>query len=147
MSRRLLLATFACLASSGLLFLHARADEQPTQFQAALDAAHEVPPTHSQGSGRLDGTLNRADKTFTYTVTYRDLSGPVTAAHFHGPADPGANAGVVQPLQAPLTSPIKGKATLTDQQMGDLLANKLYVNLHTQQNPNGEIRGQVVKSY
>ncbi|MBV8399677.1 MAG: CHRD domain-containing protein [Acetobacteraceae bacterium] len=147
MSRRLLLATVACLASSGLLFLNARADEQPTQFNAALDGAHEVPPTKSPGTGRLEGALNRADKTFTYTVTYRDLSGPAVAAHLHGPADPGANAGIVVPLQAPLTSPIKGKATLTDQQMDELLANKLYVNIHTQQNPNGEIRGQVLKSY
>jgi hypothetical protein len=147
MSRRLLLATVACLASSGLLFLNARADEQPTQFQASLDGAHEVPPTKSSGTGKMQGTLNRADKTLDYTVTYRDLSGPAVAAHFHGPADPGANAGIVVPLQAPLTSPIKGKATLTDQQMDELLANKLYVNIHTQQNPGGEIRGQVVKAY
>jgi hypothetical protein len=50
----------------------------------------------------------------------------------------------VQPLQAPLTSPIKGSATVTDQQMNDLLANKWYVNVHTQAHPNGEIRGQVL---
>jgi len=94
----------------------------------------------------MDGTLSRETKMLTYTVTYQGMSGPVTAGHFHGPADPGVNAGVQVPLPSPGTSPINGKATLTDQQVNDLLANKLYVNLHTQQNPNGEIRGQVVRS-
>jgi hypothetical protein len=141
----MLLATVACLASVGL-YGYARADEQPTDFHATLDAAHEVPPNQSKGSGRMDATFNRQTKMLTYTVNYQDLSGPVTAGHFHGPADPGANAGVVVPLQAPMTSPINGKATLNDQQINDLAANKLYVNLHTQQNPNGEIRGQLVRS-
>ncbi|MBV8095736.1 MAG: CHRD domain-containing protein [Acetobacteraceae bacterium] len=144
MPRRLLLATAACVLSVGLS-LAAVAAEQPIEFHGALDGAHEVPGTQSEGSGRIDGTLDRQNKVFTYTVTYKGLSGPVTAAHFHGPADPGANAGVVVPLQQPLTSPIKGKATLNDQQMDELMSNKLYVNLHTQKNPNGEIRGQVLR--
>jgi CHRD domain len=144
MSRRLLLATVACLASSG--FFLARADEQPVQFHATLDAAHEVPPNQTKGTGRMDGTLSRETKILTYTVTYQGLSGPVTAAHFHGPADPGANAGVLVPIQNATASPVNGKATLTDQQINDLMANKLYVNVHTQQNPNGEIRGQVARS-
>ncbi|MBV8615005.1 MAG: CHRD domain-containing protein, partial [Acetobacteraceae bacterium] len=63
--------------------------------------------------------------------------------HFHGPAEPGQNAPVVIPLSQPLTSPIKGKVTLTDQQMNDLMANKWYVNVHTKEDPMGEIRGQV----
>ena len=30
-----------------------------------------------------------------YTVTYKDLSGPAVGAHFHGPSEPGKNAGIV----------------------------------------------------
>ncbi|HJS86282.1 MAG TPA: CHRD domain-containing protein [Acetobacteraceae bacterium] len=141
MIRRTLLIT-ACAASFGIL-PGARADEMPIQLHAPMDAAQEVPPNQSKGTGSMEGTLNRSTKELTYTVTYQNLTGPATAAHFHGPANPGQNAPVVIPLQQPLTSPIKGKATLTDQQMNDLLANKWYVNVHTQANPGGEIRGQV----
>jgi hypothetical protein len=120
----------------------AHAAEPPVQLHGTLDGTHEVPPVQTDGKGRLEATLDRAAKTLTYSVTYQGLSGPATAAHFHGPADPGSNAGVVVPLQA--TSPIKGTATLTDQQMTDLLANKWYVNVHTQAHPGGEIRAQVL---
>ena len=40
-------------------------------------------------------------------------------------------------------SPIKGTATLKPQEVTDLKAGKEYVNIHTQQNPAGEIRGQL----
>ncbi len=56
-------------------------------------------------------------------MTYKDLSGPATAAHFHGPAAAGANAPPVVPIPPDkLASPIKGEATLTDAQAADLEA-------------------------
>ncbi len=87
-----------------------------------------------------------ATKTLTWTVTYSGLSGPVTAGHVHGPAAPGANAGVLVPFSGDLASPIKGSATLTDAQISDLEAGKLYVNLHTADNKPGEIRGQLMRT-
>ena len=39
--------------------------------------------------------------------------------------------------------PMTGTATLTDAQITDLLAGKYYVNVHTEQNKGGEIRGQL----
>ena len=86
---------------------------------------------HHQGHGRAQATYDPASKKLTYTVNYKDLSGPATAAHFHGPAAAGANAGVVVPAAAPLTSPIKGEATLTDAQAADLAAGRWYFNIHT----------------
>jgi hypothetical protein len=73
------------------------------------------------------------------------LSGPATAAHFHGPAEPGKNAGVKVPIPNATASPTEGSATLTDEQAADLMAGKYYVNVHTAANPGGEIRGQVTK--
>jgi hypothetical protein len=142
MIRRTLLLAAVCAASFGVL-PSVRADDMPIQLHATMNGAQEVPPNQTQGSGMMGGTLNRSTKELTYSVTYQNLTGPATAAHFHGPAGPGQNAPVVLPLQQPLTSPIKGKATLTDQQMNDLLANKWYVNVHTKEHPGGEIRGQV----
>jgi hypothetical protein len=81
-------------------------------------------------------------KTLTYSATYKDLTGPVVAAHFHGPAAAGGNAPPVVPAVAS-PSPIKGTATLTDAQIADLNAGKWYFNVHTAANPGGEIRGTV----
>jgi hypothetical protein len=66
------------------------------------------------------------------------------AAHIHGPADPGKNAGVVVPLTGSLKSPIKGSKVLTSAEVADLEAGKYYVNIHTAANKGGEIRGQLM---
>ena len=84
-------------------------------------------------------------KTFTYSATYKDLTGPAVAAHFHGPAAPGANAPPVLPVTV-TPSPLKGSATLTDAQIADLNAGKWYFNIHTMAHPPGEIRGQVTET-
>ena len=65
-------------------------------------------------------------------------------AHIHGPGEQGANAGIVLRFKF-VESPIKLSATLTDAQAADLLAGKLYVNIHTELNPGGEIRGNLTK--
>lgn len=131
----------AILFTATLLAGAARAET--VTFNARLDGAAEVPAKTTAGKGDAMATLDTATKILTYTVTYSDLSGPATAAHIHGPAAPGANAGVVVPFAAPVTSPIKGTATLTDAQVADLMAGKYYANVHTAANPGGEIRGQL----
>jgi hypothetical protein len=114
-------------------------------IKATLSAASEVPAKDSEGRGTLTGSLNTDSKELTYHVTYEGLTGPATAAHFHGPADPKSNAGPQVPVaMKPLNSPIDGKATLTDDQMKDLMAGKWYFNIHTAANAGGEIRGQVM---
>lgn len=115
----------------------------PAVMTARLSGTSEVPATTSDGTGMVEATLNRQTSELSWTVSYSGLSGPVTAAHFHGPAMPGQNAGVVMPLAGSMTSPIKGSAMLSAAQLADLTAGKWYVNLHTAANPNGEIRGQV----
>ena len=108
-----------------------------------MSGAQEVPPKPGAGSGTVKTTLDKDTRKLTWVVTYSGLSGPVTAGHFHGPAGPGQNAGVVVPFTGSMASPIEGSATLTEAQMADLLAGKWYANLHTAANPPGEIRGQV----
>jgi hypothetical protein len=91
----------------------------------------------------VEASFDAKTNMLNWTVTYAGLSGPATAAHFHGPAMPGANAGVVVPITGALASPIKGSAVLTAAQAADLVAGKWYVNVHTAANPGGEVRGQV----
>ncbi|MFD1580776.1 CHRD domain-containing protein [Ramlibacter ginsenosidimutans] len=113
-----------------------------THLGGTLTGAQEVPPVTSAGTGTLDASYDKTSHKLEYTVTYSGLSGPATAAHFHGPAAPGTNAGVIVPF-ANAASPIKGEATLTDAQAADLLAGRWYVNVHTRAHPGGEIRSQV----
>lgn len=145
MRRVLLRSTVTGLMAASFLALASAAFAQAVNYKADLTGAAQVPPNPAKGTGTLQATYDPATKKLAYTVTYKDLSGPATAAHFHGPAAAGANAGVVVPAAAPLTSPIKGEATLTDAQAADLAAGRWYFNIHTAANPPGEIRGQVMK--
>jgi hypothetical protein len=115
-------------------------------FKADLNSASEVPPVTGAGKGTAALSLDTATKMLTWTVIYSGLSGPATAAHIHGPAALGANAGVLVPFTGDLANPIKGSATLTDAQISDLEAGKWYVNVHTAANKSGEIRGQLVRA-
>jgi hypothetical protein len=131
------------LATALTLCLATAAPAATLHFSASLDGKSEVPPTKSTGYGDLLATLDTSTKSLSYTLTFGGLTGPATAAHFHGPAAPGANAGVAVAIGKAPTSPASGKATLTAPQIADLEAGKWYVNVHTAANPGGEIRGQV----
>lgn len=98
--------------------------------------------TTSTGTGTATITYDEATNLLSWDITYGGLSGPVTVAHFHGPAVPGVNAGVQVPITV-TASPLIGSATITDAQEADLFAGLYYVNIHTAANPGGEIRGQV----
>ncbi len=139
MLRSLIFAT----ALTSLAAVGARAEM--VKFHGVMTTAAEVPAKTGDGKGTADVTLDTATKVITYDVTYSGLTGPATAAHIHGPAAPGANAGVLVPFAAPVTSPIHGTATLTDAQVAELMDGKLYANVHTAANPGGEIRGQLTK--
>jgi CHRD domain len=115
------------------------------KMKATLDGKSEVPPTTSTGTGTADIDYDAASKKLSWKVTYSGLTGPATAAHFHGPAGATDKAGVAVAIPNATTSPVEGSATLTDAQAADLTAGKYYVNIHTAANPGGEIRGQVTK--
>src|SRR3981081_2214926 len=115
------------------------------KMKATLDGASEVPPTTTAGKGAADIDYDPASKKLSWKVTYSGLSGPATAAHFHGPAEADKNAGVKVPIPNATSSPAEGSATLTDEQAAALTAGKYDINVHPAANPGGEIRGQVTK--
>lgn len=116
-------------------------------FKATLDAAQEVvtPAVNSPATGAgllaLDGT------TATYVIGYRDLVGGITAAHLHGPAAAGANAGVklgFVVVTGTREGVIAGEGTLDAATISALEAGNTYFNLHSSTFAGGEIRGQVL---
>ena len=116
-------------------------------FKVALTGAQQVPPVQTAATGTADLTYDPATRVVAWNVTYNGLSGPATMAHFHGPATAGNNGPPVIWLTekgAAVEGPIKGEATLTPEQAQQFLAGEWYVNVHTQANPKGEIRGQVI---
>lgn len=108
-----------------------------------LRGANEVPPVPGMGSGTVDALFDKNTNQLRWRVSYSDLSGPALAAHFHGPALIGANAGVALPWPGPLASPMEGSAILTSAQADELMSGLWYANIHTARYPGGEVRGQM----
>jgi CHRD domain len=136
--------------AAGMVLLGSATPSQAatTNFKATMNAATEVPPNQSTGTGTVTASFDPSTKVLTWEGSFSGLTGPATAAHFHGPAEPGKNAGVaiwISEKGKTLDSPFKGTATLTDAQASDLQAGLMYVNVHTAANPGGELRGQLVK--
>jgi hypothetical protein len=83
-----------------------------------------------------------------------DLSGNATVAHIHGPAPQTGTAGVVFNLlggtngvnysQDATNGFVDDTFTLTTGQQAELYSGQYYINIHTSQNPAGEIRGNLV---
>ena len=142
--KSMIYAISTILVLFGVLGGVSAARAETVTLKAALKGSNEVPPNNSPASGEATATFDTQTKILTWTITFKDLTGPAVAAHFHGPGEPGKNAGIVLPFKS-AQSPIEGTATLTDAQVADLIAGKWYANIHTAANPGGELRGQMVK--
>jgi hypothetical protein len=146
MTRTFLRPALAVLACACVFAFATPSMADMMKMKPDLKASNEVPPNDSAGKGAVDVTYDSASKKLSWKGTYSGLTGPATAAHFHT-GEAGKNGGVTVPIfQGPAAkSPFEGSATLTDAQAADLSAGKLYVNIHTEKNKAGEIRGQVAK--
>jgi hypothetical protein len=114
------------------------------QFEAVINSAQEVPTNASTATGTGSFTLNDAETELAILVTFSGLTSAQTAAHIHGPAAPGVNAGVR--FGFPLGSPVNLVWAIPPADVVSLKAGLLYVNVHTQNFPGGEIRGQILAS-
>ena len=105
-----------------------------------LTGSEEVPPLSVPGSG--SGSFRVADDgTITGSVTTKDVQG--TMAHIHRGAK-GTNGPVIIPLDKKGdTYSVPAGRKLTAEQLKDLKAGNLYVNVHTAKNKGGEVRGQL----
>lgn len=128
--------------------LRAQVAPIPNLSAQELSPAMEVPAVSgSNGTGKcgvwLDPTFTRA----FYHLEWDSLSAAPVGAHFHR-ASKGANGPVVKAIALPSSPANSGIADgvwegLTADDITDLRSGRFYVNIHTSNNPNGEIRGQI----
>jgi hypothetical protein len=130
------------------------------QFFSVLRGKNEVPPVKTRATGFLGLASNPFQTKLYYSLRINNIQ-KATVAHLHlgtagengpvvaflfGPVKPGISLtqGLVTGTltRYELTGPLKG------QTIRDLIRlmeeEKIYVNVHTQQKPDGEIRGQVL---
>jgi len=136
-------SVLAVLTGAAVFVLASASFAETVNLKAELKGATEVPPTGSKGTGVVTATYDTVSKMLSWKGSYKDLTGPATMAHFHA-GEAGKNGPVVVPI-TPSASPFAGSTTLNDAQAAELLAGKWYVNVHTEANKGGEIRGQVTK--
>jgi len=136
----------------------AYAQKQGQFFDAKLTGKDEVPPKDTKAIGTAEFTVNGANS-MSYKVTVNNME-KVTAAHIHTGKE-GENGPVVVTLfktdspsaatngvlsQGTITS-AKFEGPLAGKQLSDLInlinSGDAYVNVHTEANPKGEIRGQL----
>lgn len=109
-------------------------------FGAVLQGRQEEPPRPTAATGAGIFSYHYPSRTLAYRVEH-SVAG-ASAAHIHGPALPGVNAGIVEGFPGP-ASPIAGAAALTAEEEQDLFNGLYYVNVHSPTYPGGEIRGQL----
>jgi hypothetical protein len=131
-------------------------------FTATMTGSEEVPPKNTQATGSAKFVSSSDGNSMTYRIRVAHING-VTMAHIHS-GSIGKNGPIVVtlfksatptgPMNGPLSQgtitsanlegPLKGK-TISD--LVKLINDgKAYANVHTQQNPKGEIRGQISTS-
>lgn len=136
-------ATIMTAASAALSFLAAPRDGRAADTLPVTGTIVAEHGATGHSTGRLQGQLDPATGVLVYRLVFAGLSGPVTMAHFHGPAAPGVDAGVLQPIAPPYASPVERRATLTAAEIRELESGLVYVNLHTAAYPGGEARAQL----
>jgi hypothetical protein len=148
MKKITLLPVLLMLTTMALFFSACKKDKATNttmyNISATMAGAQESPAVTTGGTGTVTGAYDASTNTLTYNVTWSNLSGPATAAHFHGPAAVGTNASVIIPFTIPSgATSVSGSTVLTDAQETDFLNGLWYANVHTQAHGAGEIRGQV----
>ena len=132
---------------SAMMFSITAAAQQ--NFSVYLNGRQEVPVNNSTGNGDCRITLNAAETQVSVTCNYRNLTSGAVGAHIHdnGPV------GVSGPIRFDFnytggTTGTIGPLTFstTPAQIADLRSNKWYVNIHTSNFTNGEIRGQIKRA-
>lgn len=153
----------ALVFSIAALGITACSSDPQEKYVAELRSSNEVPANSSSAVGRVVLLVSRDASYAEYSVEQSGLSGGIRGGHFHRAAV-GVNGPIVlsfffntdgtenrTPTPGTTDLELQGSIgrtinkTQLDTILADLRAGNLYANVHTPQNPGGEIRGQLIK--
>jgi hypothetical protein len=136
-------------AGLALTFAPGPARAASKNFIALLNGGQETPATTSEALGVGFFTFDTKTNQLCYRISFSSLMGgrPDIAAHIHGPATPGQSAAVLitftETGQAKNNCVTPDATTLKTFKKA-LLKGMTYANIHSQNFPAGEIRGQIL---
>ena len=137
-------------------------DDDNNEFSAKLKGSNEVGPVVTDTTGNAEFKVNKAETKLKYSLTVKK-GVEIKVAHIHC-APAGVNGGVIlwlldTGMVGPLDGKLKFAATLTDDKIvnpacGDTISKivdsmkmgNTYVNVHSDDNPGGEVRGQIASN-
>lgn len=110
-------------------------------YIARLNGAQVVPPTSSTATGLVILRQKIDPFQVSLSLSLSGLTSAETEAHLHGPAAANANGAII--LTLPNGNFVNFVKPLSAAQLNDLSGGGLYVDVHTTNFPNGEIRAQL----
>jgi hypothetical protein len=128
-----------------VLLISISLNAQIRYLKGVLQAGQQTDTVVSAASGVVIVKYNTATNVLQLNGNYRNLTATISASHIHGPADSGFNAPVLFDLtnSGGTIGTLRGTAMLTEPQEVELLAGRMYTNVHTDTYPGGEIRAQL----
>ncbi|HEY6140552.1 MAG TPA: CHRD domain-containing protein [Thermoanaerobaculia bacterium] len=111
-------------------------------FSFPLNGAQEVPPTTSTATGTCTVDLSNDASSLAVQCTHDVVA--ATDAHLH--VAPAGEEGPVV-FHFPTTSSFSASVPMTPRLVADFAAGFLYVNIHSAEAPQGEIRGQALPAF
>jgi hypothetical protein len=126
--------------------------EEPVTVRSILSGAQENPPVATGGRGAASVTVRPGGAAMAFTLEVSALSN-ITAAHIHA-GTPGVNGPILFTLSpGPFAGSLSGTLAASDldatsgmtfaQAVQAIREGRTYVNVHTTQHPDGEIRGHL----
>ena len=113
-------------------------------YRARLSPMPTTPQTVTTilGEGEVILTLN--DNSLTVEGNFSGMSSAATGAHIHNgpPAQPGPVIHTLEVSQSTDGS-VNGTLSLSEEQIEALSNNEFYIQIHSESNPAGELRGWV----
>lgn len=120
---------------------------QVRYFKGTLSGSQQVPPVLSQGRGTIIVRYDMASNIITLRGDYQNLTSTIVGSHIHA-APAGSNGPIIDDIDntGDTTGALNGFTHLSDSLEGELLAGNMYVNVHSDSFPDGEIRAQLLST-
>ena len=116
--------------------------EEDRGMMVKLTGTAENPPVTTTAKGLAFFMLSQHNQTLSVYVVLDSLNGTITGAHLHRGVV-GTNGPIIQDLMPLLSGNVISGRVDPSAYLSAILADSVYINVHTTPNPSGLIRGQL----